>query len=331
MATAGESYLTDLSAICRACLAEPINTEMYSFTLEDVRIKFAICTSVTVGIIRVTNSISLIFIEIPFQVSAAEDLPYQICAQCWERCTGWHDYRDMCQENNKRLKEGTVFLKQDAVYSIAEQEEEEQVQEQPEEPAEDGPMEDDSPMMEEVILEEIVLEEENELEEQVVDTVSRRAEGKSLDCPICITHSFTDQKLYEEHVKSHYNGVTEKACLVCRKSFVSLYSVIKHTFLHGDQSICCPVCPRIFKGNCQLRSHMNKYHKHLMDESEIEIEEKPEQKPITPPMPPMIVPIIEDILNCPMCGIVFNEEIAYIKHIKGHYLGKSVRERGNSF
>lgn len=314
MASALDSYEVDLSSICRACLTEPINTEMYSFSLEDVRIKFSICTSVTVRSHRVTTSSFVSLTKIPFQVSADEDLPYQICAQCWERCTGWHEYRDMCQENNKRLKEGTVFVKQEAVYSITTQPDEEELEDASELPIDDSselPL-DEEPQLEEVIVEEmVVIEADEEMEEEQVDS-SNTAEDNSLDCPICMVQSFVDDKCYEEHVRSHYKSTGAKECLVCKKPFTSIYSVIKHTFEHGNQSIPCPSCTKTFKGNGQLRSHINKYHKTVTEN----------KAPLSLPN----VPFVEDILNCPMCSVIFSEEEAYDKHIQEHYVGKPVRK-----
>lgn len=82
---------------------------------------------------------------------------------------------------------------------------------------------------------------------------------ETISCPIC-PEVFTREKLYEQHIKSHYKGSEDNKCLLCDKKFKHLSSVAIHTEEHGSRELPCDQCGRLFKGRMQLVGHRNKYH-----------------------------------------------------------------------
>lgn len=167
-----------------------------------------------------------------------------------------------------------------------------------------------------------------------------------LKCPICKL-DFTEEKKYEQHIKDHYKDGTvggqviyspfrfyfnyspfplqETNCLICHKEYRNIKSVITHTHEHGSRNIPCNFCGKSFKGNYQLNKHIYKYHRAeaspgLVNEEEVQEDFEEEEAAEGLEEEPS-----EDILKCPICYKVFEQEKHYQRHIKEHYDDITVR------
>lgn len=126
--------------------------------------------------------------------------------------------------------------------------------------------------------------------------------------------------------------------MVCEKEYRTMNSVIVHTHDHSSRNIPCNFCGKSFKGNYQLNKHIYKYHKMDLGISvaperavtgrgdEVEDEDAEEDDEEEEAAEGLQEDPSEDILKCPICSIVFEQEKHYQRHIKEHYDDATVRK-----
>lgn len=118
----------------------------------------------------------------------------------------------------------------------------------------------------------------------------------------------------------------EPKCLICSKEFPTIKETIIHTHGHGFRCLSCSFCGKSFKGRYQLRAHINHMHMRLVEGTSAGSKRAVAQKSAKPPV--KSVEEEEDVLECPVCNKVFEEEQVYDAHIKDHYT-KEVSGRGH--
>lgn len=173
--------------------------------------------------------------------------------------------------------------------------------------------------------------------------------GDQLKCPMC-EKEFQKEDVYDNHIKAHYSEKEvnerrriiiiiylktkslkiifqsqEPKCLICSKEFPTIEETINHTHGHGFRCLSCSFCGKTFKGRYQLRAHINQMHMRLVEGTSAG--SKVAQKSVKRPVKVVAEEEDEDVLECPVCNKVFEEEQVYDAHIKDHYT-KEVSERG---